>query len=74
MFCSPIQLKEIKKNITTGKIKSTNELQFNLVLWAYNVQIMKSSDNIVFSEASNFLSEVEEYFRVLYFILNIVLF
>ncbi|XP_027853745.2 reticulocyte-binding protein homolog 2a-like isoform X2 [Aphis gossypii] len=61
----PIKLKEIKKKITTGKIKNINELQFNLVMWSYNAQMIKRSDNIVFSEASNFQYELEEYCRSL---------
>lgn len=61
----PIKLKEIKKKITTGQIKNINELQFNLLMWSYNAQMIKRSDNVVFSEASNFQYELEEYCRSL---------
>lgn len=58
IFHSPIALRDIKKKIATGQIKTITQLQIDLLIMSFNAVLINASDTIVFSDATDLQSDL----------------
>lgn len=55
-----MDLRAIKRKIAAGEITRIGDLQISLLILSYNALMINRSDTIVFSDASNFQSDLVE--------------
>ncbi|CAI6356248.1 unnamed protein product [Macrosiphum euphorbiae] len=56
----PIEARGIKRKIATGEIGNLAELQVNLLLLAFNAQMINRTDSIVFNDATHFQTDLHD--------------
>lgn len=64
LYCSPIELRDIKRKISSGEIKKISELQIELMLMSYNAIMMNKTNTTVYEDATHFQGQLRENVQV----------